>query len=205
MIIHVNNKTITFNVADLGISLLGRHKGLEHGPEWDRRIPNPASSLAWLVDFTGVTTSSSYVNATLGEILTNCTAGKHPDVYPVLRIPNEDVLDEVLICLHNRNLAVWLQLGNAWRVAGVLDATLRDTLIHVATQEGRGTKDFLTKANITQAGWSNRLTALVRHRLIIRTRKSKTFEYHLPPRVVEPSCSIETSPALFVRSPSGLS
>lgn len=196
----------TFRVADLGASLFGRGRGERDLVDWQRSVPQ-SSTLAtpWLVDFAGVTVTYSYIDATLGEILSQISAGKYPEVYPAVINASADTLEELLACLELREAAIWILKEQSWRVAGPLDVSLQEALLQIATDEGHGSKVLSAGSSITQAGWSNRLTALVRHRLITRTRTGKSFNYRATPRIVTPVYALEVSPAMFLRSSHGLS
>jgi hypothetical protein len=197
---------VIFEVAALGTSLFGRRRGEHDAPSWQAQVPaNISSPTPWIIDFATVDATYSYLDATLGELLSTCASGRYPDVLPVARNLKDDTLEELLASLHLRNAALWIQKGKDWRVAGPLDPSLKEALINVGTNEGKGSKELLPKGAITQAGWANRLTQLMHLRLVMRTRVGKTFHYKATPRVIEPECVLELSNTLFLRSAHGLS
>lgn len=195
-----------FAVGTLDSRLFGRIRGKHDAPAWERNTPAEiAEATPWMVDFAGVDATYSYLDETIGKILTRCAEGEFPDVYPILSNLNDDTLEELKGSLQLRNLAVWTKKGKDWRIAGVLDVSLKEALLEVIANEGKGSKDLKAKSEISQAGWANRLSGLVRMRLITRNRAGKTFQYGATPRLIEPATELVTDNNLFLRSAYGVS
>jgi hypothetical protein len=163
----------------------------------------------WVLDFDKVDGSYSYLDATLGELLTTMVGDRWPGILPAARNISETTLDELMPVLRLREVAIWTQVKGEkrWRVAGDLDDSARQTLLQlIAADSPLGSMQLKkTNDNISQSGWANRLTALARLRLVYRERIKKTFTYRVTPQLIEQKPSIDHTSALFVREAHGIS
>jgi len=144
--------------------------------------------------------SGSYIRATLGWCLLCgrmfAEGGKRVDfgdpwsirplpIYAVVTGGSKEVLFDIHDFLQHREICSLLIDASVsppfenGEILGKLDLFLVDTLKRVASLGSVSAQDLKERSTevITVGGWSNRLTALLSHRLVSRTRDGKSWKY----------------------------
>ena len=158
-------------------------------------------NLVVLFDFSGATSiSGSYLRATIGWSL-NCgkmhaegaTRSDFSDpwglrpiaLYPLVAAKTRETIWEIHDFLKHRKMACLLVRPEeklpykAVEILGDLDEFLLLTMQRISamgTASAQSLKDTSTE-KITVGGWSNRLTALLAQRLVLREKEGKTWKY----------------------------
>lgn len=144
--------------------------------------------------------SGSYIRATLGWCLLCgrmfAEGGKRVDfgdpwsirplpIYAVVTGGSREVLFDIHDFLQHREMCGLLTDADVLppfedgEILGKLDLFLLDTLKGVASLGSASAQDLKERSTeaITVGGWSNRLTALLSHRLVSRKRDGKSWKY----------------------------